>query len=205
MPYSEDPDVESLLSRARGGDRSAVGRLLERYRPRLRQMVAVHMDPCLAARVDASDVVQEALVVAAQRFPEYLREPPLPFYAWLRQIAWDRVLDAYRRHVRAGNRTVQREEKLGIPDTSALELADRFAADSTSILKRLLRKELLARIQAALAGLNAHDREILILRYLEQLSTAETAAVLQISETAAKQRLLRAVQRLRQLLDEDYG
>ena len=204
MPYSEHSDIEDLLHKARGGDATAVGELLERYRRRLRHMVAVRMDPCLAPRLDPSDVVQEALTVASRRLREYLENPALDFYPWLRQIAWDRLLDTYRRHVRAGNRSVYREEPLGMSDTSALALADRIVAESTSLLKRLLRRELLAQVRAALLHLTPQDQEVLILRYLEELSTAETAAVLQISETATKQRLLRAVQRLRERLEKRY-
>jgi RNA polymerase sigma-70 factor (ECF subfamily) len=202
MSIPEDPETEVLLARARQGDQSAVEGLLAGHRGRLRQMVAVRMDPQLSARVDPSDVVQEALVAASQRLSEYLRNPPLPFYPWLRQIAWDRLVDLHRRHIRAGSRTVTREEPLGMSDTSAMQLADRLLTGSTSLLKRLLRKELLARVQLALAELAPDDREILVLRHLEQSTTAECAAILGISETAAKQRHLRAVRRLRKRLGD---
>ncbi len=203
MAISEDSETRQLLAKARRGDPSAVEQLLDRHRSRLRQMVAVRMDPQLSARVDPSDVVQETLTVASQRLSDYLPNPRLPFYPWLRQIALDRLVDLHRRHVRAGNRTVRREQPLEIPHTSAIQLADRLLTQSSSLLKRLLRKELLARVQSALADLAAEDREILVLRHLEQLSTAESAAILGISQTAAKQRHLRAVRRLRRLLGND--
>ena len=64
----------------------------------------------MAARLDPSDVVQEALAQAAQHFDEYLRTRPLPFSAWLRQFAWERLVKLHRRHIRAQKRSVNREE-----------------------------------------------------------------------------------------------
>jgi len=197
-----ETDTETLLARAAQGDQSAAGRLLVRHGGRLHRMVAVRMDPQLAARVDPSDVVQEALLVALQRLPEYLRARPVPFYPWLRQIAYERLVDVWRRHVHAGNRTVRREEPLKKSDSGADLIAERLLAESQSLLQRLIRKEMLGRLRQALADLSADDREVLVLRHLEHLSTAETAAVLGISATAVKQRHLRAIRRVRRLLGE---
>jgi len=183
-----DVDTDRLLKRARGGDRSAVEQLLDKYRGRLRGMVAVRMDDRLSARVDPSDVVQEALMVASERLPSYLAHPTLPFYLWLRRIAWERLVDLHRRHIRADRRSVLREEPLAISGDSAIQLADRLFAGGTGPLKRLLRAELVARIRAAVGRLAEGDREILLLRHLEQLKLVDCALVLQISQTAAKKR-----------------
>jgi RNA polymerase sigma-70 factor (ECF subfamily) len=201
----EDPETEALLGKARLGDQSALERLLQRHRDRLCRMVAVRIDERLSACIDPSDVVQETMAIAAERLSDYLRDRPLPFYPWLRQIAFNRLLDLHRRHVLAGRRSVDREEPLGLSDASAVQLADRVLAGSTSPLKRLLRDELRARVRATLAGLDPADREILILRHLEQLSLAECTAVLGISEAAAKKRHVRAVRRLRCLLDDELS
>src|SRR4051794_25150155 len=88
------PDTDQLLADAGRGDADARGRLLERHRPRLRRMVALRLDRRLAARADPSDVVQEALLEAAARLDEYLRSRPIPFYPWLRRIAWAPLADA---------------------------------------------------------------------------------------------------------------
>jgi RNA polymerase sigma-70 factor (ECF subfamily) len=104
-----DTDELELLRAAANGDEAAVPRLLARHRGRLRQMVAVYLDHRLAARVDPSDVVQEALADASQGFTDYLRERPLPFYPWLRQFAWQRLLQLHRHHIRARRRSVERE------------------------------------------------------------------------------------------------
>jgi RNA polymerase sigma-70 factor, ECF subfamily len=81
------PDTDELLNRTAHGDRAARDQLLVRHRQRLRQAVAYRLDRRLAARVDPSDVVQEVLAEAARKLPDYLRERPLPFYPWLRQMA----------------------------------------------------------------------------------------------------------------------
>src|SRR5437870_3588834 len=104
------PDTEELLRRAGEGDAVARGALLDRHRRRLRQMIACRMDPRLAARLDPSDVVQETLAEADRRLDGYLNERPLPFYPWLRKLAWDRLVEQHRRHLRARRRSVLREQ-----------------------------------------------------------------------------------------------
>jgi RNA polymerase sigma-70 factor (ECF subfamily) len=207
MSACQDPDTEQLVERARGGDREARQQLLVRHRKRLRQMVALRMDRRLAARVDPSDVVQEALADAAQELSDYLRHRPLPFYPWLRRLAWDRLIELHRRHLYAQKRSVRREdpEFLALPDESAVQLAQRLLAPGSSPSERLLRDELRGRVQAALAQLAPRDREVLVLRHLEQLSTSDTAAVLSITPGAVKTRQLRALERLRGLLGEDLA
>jgi RNA polymerase sigma-70 factor (ECF subfamily) len=207
MPTRHEPDTDQLLRLARGGDPSAPGRLLARHRPRLRRLVRLRLDPRLGARVDPSDVVQEALAEAARRLDDYLRERPLPFYPWLRQIALERLLDLRRRHLRARKRSVAREEPgvLSLPEESAAELASRLIDLGSSPSRRLLREELRQRVRAALGRLPAGDREVLVLRHLEQMPVKEVAAVLGVGEGAVRMRLVRALARLRDLLDRDLG
>ena len=116
-------DTEELLQRAAEGDTAARQQLFVRHQHRLRQMVAVRMDRRLAARVDPSDLVQEALMDAHRKLNDYLRDRPLPFYPWLRRLAWERLLQLHRRHLHADRRSVLREEPMG-----AGILADTFAA-----------------------------------------------------------------------------
>jgi RNA polymerase sigma-70 factor, ECF subfamily len=205
MTRQPEPDTDQLLRRVQDGDDDARQALLTRHRARLRRMVAVHLDRRLAARVDPSDVVQEALADAAARLSDYARRRPLPFYPWLRQLAWDQLVGLHRRHVRAGKRSVAREEPdvMRLPDESAAELAARLADIRSSPSGHLLREELRQRVRQALGRLAAGDREVLVLRHLEQLSTADAAAVLGIGEGAFKSRHLRALQRLRAQL-QDY-
>ena len=192
MMAVSQPDTEQLLEDAGRGDQAAWQRLLTQHRDRLRRMVALRLDRRLAARVDPSDIVQESLADAHQRLAEYLRDRPLPFYAWLRQFACERVAKQYERHVKAQRRSVTREQPPPLPDESVAELAHRLIASATSPSRRMVREELRDRVRIALGCLKPQDREVLVLRYLEGLSNTEAAAVLGLAEnTAGMRHLLR--------------
>jgi RNA polymerase sigma-70 factor (ECF subfamily) len=195
------PDTEELLGRCAAGESAAVDALLARHRPKLRRMAAVRMDRRLAARLDPSDLVQDVLAEAARRLPRYTRERPLPFYPWLRRLAWDRLIELQQQHVHARRRTVSRE--VALPDASADALARQIVETETGPAGRLLREEARRRVRAALEGLEPQDREVLVLRHLEQMSVAEIAALLAVSEGAVKMRRLRAIRRLRDALQGD--
>jgi RNA polymerase sigma-70 factor (ECF subfamily) len=200
-----EPDTDQLLDRASRGDRDARHELLARHRDRLRVMVAARLDRRLAARLDASDVVQETLAEAARRLDDYLRERPLPFYPWLRHLAWERLVKEHRAHLARGKRSVRREEPgvLRLPEESIAELAQRLACSASSPSRQAVRAELRDRVRAALALLSEIDREVLVLRYLEQLPLREVAAVLGLGESAVKMRHVRALERLRALLEAE--
>jgi len=199
---AQKPDTDELLRRVAQGEGGAMDGLLDRCRPRLRRMVAVRMDPRLAARVDPSDAVQETLVEAAGKLPDYITQRRLPFYSWLRELACERLARLYRRHVRAKLRSVTREERLDLrlSDESAVELASQLAVSGSRVSGRIDRQEMQERVRSALERLAAKDREILIMRHLEQLEIAEIAAILKISPQAVMMRRLRAFERLRRLL-----
>ena len=203
----EDSETEALIERAGRGDPLARQELLVRHQPRLRQMIAVRMDRRLGTRLDPSDVVQEVFADACQKLSDYLRRRPLPFYPWLRQLAWERLVKLHQRHLQAQKRSLAREqhEGLALSDGSAMALANRLLASGSSPSGQVLREELRRRVRTALGQLAERDREVLVLRYLEQLSTREIAAVLGIAEGAVKTRHLRALQRLRGILGEDLA
>lgn len=195
--------THELMDRARQGDEPAREQLLERYRDYLRRMVAVRLDRRIAARVDASDIVQETLAEASRRLDDYLKEPPIPFYGWLRQLAGDRVIDAHRRHVASYRRSVTLERRGSeLPDASADRLAGAFFAADTSPSNRVMRLERGDKVKAALAALSPRDREVVVMRHLERLSIAEIAAMLELTEPAVKSRLLRALLRMREHLGD---
>lgn len=200
-------DTDALILAAARGDRGARQGLLIRHRERLRRMVAARMDRRLASRFDPSDVVQEALAEADRRLDDYLRDRPLPFYPWLRQFACQRLQQLHRHHMDAGRRSIACEEpkETPLPDHSAQDLARRLLAGGTSPSGHVIRNEQRDRVRDALVRLDPRDREVLVLRYLEGLATAEIAAVLGIRAGAVKMRHLRALERLHGLLDTDFG
>jgi RNA polymerase sigma-70 factor (ECF subfamily) len=207
MTATHEPDTEELLARVARGDDEARGPLLKRHQARLRRMIDLRLDPRLRRRVAPSDVLQESLAEADQKLADYARRRPLPFYPWLRQLAWECMVRLYRRHIQARRRSVRREEVVGsgLPDSSVLALAERLAARSGNASDALRRRELQGRLYEGLGRLAEADREVLVLRFLEDLSTRELAEVLQVSESAVKMRQLRALQRLRDLLGDDLA
>jgi RNA polymerase sigma-70 factor (ECF subfamily) len=199
----DDPDTEGLLVPAAEGDQVALQQLLDRHRARLRRMIAARLDRRLTARVDPSDVLQEALADAGQKLHQYVRERPLPFYPWLRRLAAERLALAHRRHIQVTGRTVrlERPDGPGLADSSDLLLIDRLVASGTSPTGKVRREELRQRVRSALSALDEGDREVLILRYLEGLPFADVAARLAITENAAKVRHFRALERMRARMD----
>lgn len=204
-PPSGPDDTDLLLRSAADGDPAAIDLLLLRHRERLRRMIALRLDDRLAARVDASDVVQEALTDAARKLADYARERPLPFYPWLHRLAAERVAEVHRRHRRSQARSVAREEAdaFAWPDGSAQLIVNSLVADDITPGHALLREEQRCQVHAALAELPPIDREILVMHYLEELCFPEIAAILSIGESAAKMRHLRALRRIRALMGSD--
>ncbi len=194
----DQESTEALLDRAGQGDRSAVGRLLDRHRDRLRRLVARKLDRGLSARVDPSDIVQEALADAGRRLPDYLDTRPMGFVTWLRRLALQRLDWCRRLHLGAGRRSVVREAHG--PCGSAPAILDGLPGDGTSPSGHAVRGEERAWIRTAVASLPDIDREVLALRYDEGLGFAEVAARLGIGIGAAQMRHLRALERLQDAL-----
>src|SRR6516164_4678721 len=85
-----------LLERALGGDCGALAELFQRHRNRLEQMVRLRLDRRLQGRLDPADVLQEAYLDVARRFPEYRADPAVPFFLWLRLLTGQRLIDLHR-------------------------------------------------------------------------------------------------------------
>ena len=207
MPNWPDADeVEKLLGAANAGETGATDELLERHRDVLRQIASARMDRALSRRVDASDIVQDVMIDASQRLQEYLKNPKLPFRLWLRQMVLDRIIDTHRRHRVAARRSLDREQPLtraGAGDPSSIQLVDQVRDQQLTPAAAVIRHELQRRFLDALDQMAPEDREILLLRHVEQVSSTEAAEILGISTSAAGMRLLRALRRLRELLGSD--
>jgi RNA polymerase sigma-70 factor (ECF subfamily) len=204
----ESSDDLRLLERARGGDPGAMNDIFTRHRDRLRRMVELRLDWRLQARIDASDVIQDAFLDVARRLPEYLQTPTLPLFLWLRLVVAERLCALRRHHLGTHMRDAGREVALqggAMPPASSAALAAQLLGRQTSPTQAAVRAERILRIQEALNALEPIDREILSLRHCEQLSRAETAQVLGIEEAAAAQRYVRALKRLKRVLADMPG
>ena len=196
----DSAETQQLLQQARAGDGQAAERLFARHRPYLRQFVDLRLDPALRPRVDPSDVVQEAQLEALRRLEDYLRQPPLPFRLWLRQLAYDRLRMLRRYHAQSARRAVSRE--VALPDRSSLLLAQHLLGSGPTPCQQLCQEELARRVRQAVAQLPEVDREILLMRTFEELSFHEVAYLLQIDPATARKRHGRALLRLHKLLSE---
>ncbi len=197
-----------LLRRASAGDRQAVAELFGRFRDRLKQMVRLRMDRRLQGRLDPSDVLQEAYLDVARRAETFAREPTTTLYLWLRFLTAQALLDLTRRHLGARMRDAGQEISLhrgAWPQASSASLAGMLLGRLTSPSRAAVRAEMRLGIQEALNSMDSIDREVLALRHFELLSNAEVAQVLGLSKAAASNRYIRALRRLKGILESIPG
>ena len=197
-------DDERGLRLALQGDGTAWSELLARHRNRLRCMIALRLDRRLRGRIDPSDVIQEAYLDAARRLGDYARDPdPMPPFLWLRFLATQRLQEVHRRHLGAKGRDAAREialEAVPMPAATSAALAAQLLGRDTRASEAALRAERKLRLMEALEAMEPIDREILALRHLEELTNAEAARTLGLSEAAASKRYTRALRRLKDAL-----
>ena len=178
--------------------------LMDRHRERLRRMVTLRLDTRVQSRVDASDVIQEAYIEACDRIQEYLSDPAVPFFVWLRFLTMQRLSLLHRKHLGVKARNAARDISIyqgALPAATSAAIAAQLLGQLTSPSNAALRAEASLQLQQALNDMNEIDREVLLLRHFEQLSQKETAQVLGIGEKAAGARHLRALTRLKKVLN----
>jgi RNA polymerase sigma-70 factor (ECF subfamily) len=179
---------------------AAVVRLFDRYRPKLARMVTLRLDARLVGKVDVDDVLQDAFVEANRRIGDYLEEPGVPFFVWLRQLATQLLIDVHRRYLGAQRRDASREVSLdqwGAASAGSAVLLAQLSGSFTSPSQYAVRNETAWQLRAALEDLEPIDREVLMLRHLEELGNNEVADILGIDKCAASKRYVRALKRLR--------
>jgi RNA polymerase sigma-70 factor (ECF subfamily) len=194
---SQSAQRERLLEEFAAGNKPALDELLASYRGELREYIQLRLDPRLAQRLDASDVVQEVQISVVQRIDDYLQRRPMSFSLWLRRTALDRLADLRRHHHRR-RRSVKAEAQL--PDRTSLALARSLVAPGSSPSLNLAADELAAELNRALAELPEADREILVMRQLERLPFKDIALVLDIDASTAGKRFARALLKLEEVL-----
>jgi RNA polymerase sigma-70 factor (ECF subfamily) len=201
-------DTARLLEQARAGDQAALNEVFDRHRARLRRMVELRLDRRLQARIDASDVIQEAYVDAVKRLDEFLSRPDYPLFLWLRLLVGERLLKLHRHHLGTRMRDAELEVSIyrgALPAATSAALAAQLLGKHTSPTQAAVRAERMLRLQEALNSLDPIDREVLALRHFEDLSLAETARSLEIQEAAAAKRYIRALKRLKAVLNSMPG
>lgn len=161
-------NIIELLCQARGGDQEALGKLLEQHRAYLKVIALRFLEGPLAARVDASDVVQQTCLSVFRGFERFAGEHPGEFVAWLREIHERNLADAYREHVMTQKRSLRREDSLIVEAAPA-------TATTSSPSQRLLADEQAVILTRAMSELPEEQAEAVRLRFLEGLSMHEIA------------------------------
>jgi RNA polymerase sigma-70 factor (ECF subfamily) len=203
LSADSDPQEQQMLRQAGQGDSRRLEAVLASYRGRLKRMVKLRLDPRVQGRMDPSDVVQEAYLEVSRKLADYLRDPKLPFFLWLRLLTAQKLALVHRQHLGVQARDAGREVSLyreAFPAASSAALAAQLMGKLTTPSQAAVKAELKLRIQEALNSMHELDREVLTLRHFEQLSNAETALVLGLKATAAANRYVRALERLRGVL-----
>lgn len=175
------------------GDDEALDALYRRYEGALRGVINAYLDPRVRRRVDDSDLIQMTWLSATKQLRTEKRLPDIGLLPMVRNIAKERVIDMHRVHRAAQKRGVYSEEASGVSDASVHCLAERLIEVHMGPKTALERDERNRLVHDALERLNPEHREMLMLRFLEQLKLEDCAEVLLISVAAAKSRQRRAL------------
>ncbi len=175
---------------------------IEHYRDYLLLLVRLQVGSRLRAKLDASDVVQQAMLQAHERRDQFRGQTEGEWLAWLRAILANSLATAARRfETQARNPGRERSLEAEL-ERSASRLEDLLAADQTSPSERAVRGEELLRLAGALARLPEDQRRAVELHYLKGLPVSEVAEKIGRTRPAAVGLLFRGLKRLRELLRE---
>ncbi len=195
---------DALLQRLQGGDRVALSEAFTLHRERLWRMINFRMDRRLRGRVDPDDILQEAYLNAEQRISHFRNDNDQSLFIWFRLIVGQTLVDVHRRHLEAEMRDARRDvsmHKSPQVQSTSFSLAEQLALSMTSPSQAVHQREVSRQLITALETMEPIDQEIIALRHFEDLSNAEMAEVLDIKPTAASNRYVRAIARLRDVLD----
>ena len=189
-----DPDTTEL---------NILGKQLMEFYPQLLSLARRNLNPVLARRLTAEDIVQDTLSSASQK-TEYLNNnPEVPLYFKLRTILFQTITAMERRHLQCGKRDAYKEIEIADEQTSAAQANWNMFADTvTSPVSRLARLDRYALLRKVMAELSDTDKQILELRHLDGMGNNECAFVLQIEPKAASIRYVRALKKLQSKLLE---
>jgi RNA polymerase sigma-70 factor (ECF subfamily) len=179
-------------------DVAALSKMFEEHRSRLLVMLQSRIDPAMAARLSAEDVLHDTFFLARRRWHRFASSGMTP-YSWLYRLAMDSLIEVWRRQ-NCDGRDPRRE--IPWPDRSSAQQVLKLIDSATTPSEALAREELRQRIQQVLSTLKQMDREVLWMRHYDQLSFADVATLLKIPENTAMKRYVRALRRLKDLLPD---
>ena len=201
---NEPENLDDLVVRILRGERAALAELFQHYRGRLERIVRFRLHPRLQGRIDAEDVVQDVWLRAEQRIGAFISEAAQGPFVWFRMIVGQALVDLHRRHLGAEKRDARRECSIDgrwSAESTANSLTFHLSGRLPSPSSAAARAESAALLDKALAELGDLDREVLVLRHFEELSNVEASLVLGITQQAASMRYVRALERLKGVLE----
>jgi len=196
---------DDLEQRLADGDTIVFGELFTKHRPRLWQIIHFRLSDKIRGRVDPDDVVQEVYLEAEKRLRHYVDGDFPSLFLWLRLVVGQTLSKIHRTHLQTESRTVLREAGSGRSDlwgNTSLCLSQRFIAHMTSPSQVAVKGELIGEVRQAIDGMSEMDQEVLALRHFEELTNQEVAIELGIKPKAASIRYMRALERLRGVLEQ---
>lgn len=202
------PEQTEIVQALQCDREQALAEFFQIVRPRLKRIVNFRLDYRLSGRISESDVIQEAYVRAAKHVDRFLARPELPFFVWLRMELHQMLLDIHRQHFDAEKRNVRKDQRLWQPSVggeTSLAIAAQLVGRVSTPSRLVEKAEQMALVQQTLEQLPELDREIIALRHFEELSNTETADYLGIEPAAASKRYLRALKRLREIMNMVSG
>ncbi len=198
-----EPDREDdLIARARRRDDDALSRLMETHKDRLLESIRAELGERVRMRLESQDVMQQVYLDALASIDQFVERGDDAFFRWLRRIAVNRICDAGRRAFQTAKRGKE-VRAADVPlDASIEHLFDELAGSLTSPSGAADRADRIRLLRQALDQLGDDQHEVIRLRYLCQLSVAETAAKMDRSERAVRSLCVRALIRLREILGD---
>ena len=178
-------ETTALLLEAKEGSDEALNRLLERCTGKLLALIRLRMDRGLRARVESRDILNATLLKAFQRLDQFEKADGSSLMGWLARIAENELHDQRDYHGR------QRRDAAKVV---ALDHGfDGLEARVRSQTSRLILRDELGRLEQALQALDEQQREVILLRKLEELSFSEVGERMGKSADACRMLLARAM------------
>jgi RNA polymerase sigma-70 factor (ECF subfamily) len=193
-------EFAQLVNRARGGDRKAVGELIDRWRNYLLLIANKNLEQDLHAKIAPSDIVQQSMLDAQEKIVDFRGTCEAEFQAWVRQILRNNIHSARRTYKTAQNRNMRRE--IGIDDSQnqAPTLLNRMDSPGTEALKN----ERANVLNSAMEKLPEHYQQIIRLRNWDELTFVEIAKRLDSNEDSVRKLWSRAILSLQQVINVDH-
>ncbi len=204
MSDGEAAGLGELIGRARAGDRTAMDQVFTRYDKYLRLVIGSAMGPALRREFDASDILQETLLVAASRFANFHGSNEAELLRWLRALASRKLIDMARRTGRLKRAPADRRS-LDEPSEGGELLSERIAGDLTSPSQAAAKREMAVKLAEALTQIDPTEAQVVWLHHVEGLGFEAIGQRFGTGRNGARGIWARGLRSLRRVLPADQS